>query len=70
MADTLFSLTWPEPCMEIHSFEPLQLKTGSGSRSKEYISMHDCDGHSSVDQPRTELIIPSEVHVNLYSEHS
>ena len=33
--------------MEIYSSEPLQLKTGKGSGSKEYISMHDCDGRSS-----------------------
>ena len=46
-----------QPCMEIYSFEPLQLKTGSGSRSEGYISIHDCDGHSSVDLPSTDIVI-------------
>ena len=40
----------------MYSFEPLPEPVLSCNGSKVYISMYDCDGHSSVDLPSKELL--------------
>ena len=47
--------------MKIYSFELLPEVVLSCIGSKEYISIHDCDGHSSVGLPSTEIVHKKEI---------
>ena len=54
--------------MEIYSFEPQPAPVLSCNGSKEYVSMHDRDGHSLVDLPSTDFSpISSQLITNLKS---